>query len=187
MTAAAPAQPATEPQAKCDSYTDDLTDRDWAIIYYAMTGLAPPREKWADEALSGLDRGTGAEEAWKRANAQIDTQWNAIKDVRCVTLRTRADPKDYDPGLGGIPLGAFAPDAFYPSATARCRSRSSSATRTRRAYGKCPPTRLRRSRPTAGSAISASSSGPALSLRDPAATAARSRPGCRVRLEALRI
>ena len=79
-----------------------------------MTGLAPPREKWADEALSGLDRGLGAEEAWKRANAQVDTQWNAIKDVRCVTLRTRADPKDYDPGLGGIPLGAFAPDAFYP-------------------------------------------------------------------------
>ena len=115
VTAAAqPAQPAAAPPEKCDSYTEDLTDRDWAIIYYAMTGLAPPREKWADEALSGLDRGLGAEEAWKRANAQVDTQWNAIKDVRCVTLRTRADPKDYDPGLGGIPLGAFAPDAFYP-------------------------------------------------------------------------
>ena len=108
VTAAAqPAQPAAAPPAKCDSYTDDLTDRDWAIIYYAMTGLAHPREKWADEALSGLDRGLGAEEAWKRANAQVDTQWNAIKDVRCVTLRTRADPKDYDPGLGGIPLGAL--------------------------------------------------------------------------------
>ncbi len=100
--------------AKCDSYTDDLGDRDWAIIYYAMTGLTPPREKWADEALASLDRGLGAEEAWKRANAQVDTQWNAVKDIRCVTLRTRADPREYDPGLGGIPLGAFAPEAFFP-------------------------------------------------------------------------
>ena len=33
-------------------------------------------------------RGLGAEEAWKRANAQVDTQWNAVKDIRCVTLRT---------------------------------------------------------------------------------------------------
>lgn len=102
------------PPAKCDGYTDDLGDRDWAIIYYAMTGLSPPREKWADEALAGLDRSLGAEEAWKRATAQVDTQWNAVKDIRCATLRTRADPKEYDPGLGGIPLGAFAPDAFFP-------------------------------------------------------------------------
>lgn len=114
-TAAADAPPPpAAPPVKCDSYTDNLGDRDWAIIYFAVTGLSPPREKWADEALAGLDRGLGAEEAWKRANAQVDAQWNAVKDIRCVTLRTRADPGEYDPALGGIPLGAFAPDAFFP-------------------------------------------------------------------------
>ena len=47
VTAAAqPAQPAAAPPAKCDSYTDDLTDRDWAIIYYAMKiGRASCRER----------------------------------------------------------------------------------------------------------------------------------------------
>lgn len=110
----AAAPPAAAPPAKCDSYTDSLVDRDWAIVYYAMAGLAPPREKWADEALAGIDRSLGAEEAWKRANAQVDAQWNAVKDIRCVTLRTRADPQAFDASLGGIPLGAFAPEAFFP-------------------------------------------------------------------------
>lgn len=107
-TAAAPAP------VNCDNYSDSLTNRDWAIVYYGMTGLSPPREKWADEALTGIDRSLGAEEAWKRANAQVESQWNAVKDIRCVTLRTRADPQAYDAALGGMPLGAFAPDAFYP-------------------------------------------------------------------------
>lgn len=110
----AAAPPAAAAPATCNNYTDSLTDRDWAIVYYAMTGLAPPREKWADEALAGIDRSLGAEEAWKRANAQVDAQWNAVKDIRCVTLRTRADPQAFDASLGGIPLGAFAPDAFFP-------------------------------------------------------------------------
>lgn len=114
--AAAPAAaaPATPAPIRCDNYTDSLTSRDWAIIYYGMTGLTPPREKWADEALTGIDRSLGAEEAWKRANGQVESQWNAVKDVRCVTLRSRADPQAYDATLGGMPLGAFAPDAFYP-------------------------------------------------------------------------
>jgi hypothetical protein len=115
-TASAPAATATAAPApvNCDSYTDSLTNRDWAILYYGMTGLTPPREKWADEALTGIDRSLGAEEAWKRANAQVESQWNAVKDIRCVTLRTRAAPQAYDATLGGMPLGAFAPDAFYP-------------------------------------------------------------------------
>ena len=106
--------PAPAAPLKCDSYTDNLTDRDWAILYYAMTGLAPPREQWADQALAGIDRELGAEEAWKRANAQVEAQWNAVKDIRCVTLRTRADPQAYDASLGGMPLGAFSPETFFP-------------------------------------------------------------------------
>lgn len=105
---------AAQAPVNCDNYSDSLTNRDWAIVYYGMTGLSPPREKWADEALTGIDRSLGAEEAWKRANAQVESQWNAVKNIRCVTLRTRADPQAYDAALGGMPLGAFAPDAFYP-------------------------------------------------------------------------
>jgi hypothetical protein len=110
-------QPAVAPAAapvKCDHFADNLTNRDWAVIYHAMTGLQPPREQWADEALVSIDRSVGAEDAWKRANALVDAQWNAMKDTRCITLRTNASPGDFDPGLGGIPFGAFAPDAYYP-------------------------------------------------------------------------
>lgn len=107
------AAPSAAP-VKCDSYPDNLTGRDWAVVYYGMTGLEPPREKWADEALVAIDRSLGAEEAWKRANAQIEAQWNAMNATRCISLRTGANPGEYDPGLGGIPFGAFAPDAYYP-------------------------------------------------------------------------
>lgn len=110
ITAAAP----PKSPVKCEHYPDNLTGRDWAIIYYGMTGLEPPREKWADEALTSIDRSIDAEEAWKRANAQVEAQVNSMKDTRCITLRTGANPGDYDPGLGGIPFGAFAPDAYYP-------------------------------------------------------------------------
>lgn len=99
---------------KCDSYSDNLTGRDWAVVYYGMTGLEPPREKWSDEALVSIDRSLGAEEAWNRANAQVEAQWDAMKGTRCITLRTGANPGEYDPGLGGIPFGAFAPDAYFP-------------------------------------------------------------------------
>lgn len=109
-----PAATPSAPPVKCDSYTDNLTGRDWAVVYYGMTGLEPPREQWADEALSAIDRSIGAEEAWKRANAQVEAQLNAMKDTRCITLRTGANPADYDPGLGGVPFGAFAPEAYYP-------------------------------------------------------------------------
>ncbi len=105
--------PASAP-VNCDNYADGLTPRDWAVVYYAMTGLTPPREQWADEALVSMDRSLGAEEAWKRANAQVDAQWNAMQGTRCITLRTSANPGEYDSGLGGIPFGAFAPDAYYP-------------------------------------------------------------------------
>lgn len=107
------APPASTP-VSCDHYPDGLTARDWAVMYYAMTGLAPPREQWADEALVALDPSLGAEEAWKRANARVDAQWNAMQATRCITLRTAANPGEYDPGLGGIAFGAFAPDAYYP-------------------------------------------------------------------------
>ena len=112
-TASGSAAPVPAP-VNCDRFSDNLTQRDWAVVYYGMTGLAPPREQWADEALVSIDRSLGAEEAWKRANAQVDAQWTAMKDTRCITLRTGANPGEYDPGLGGIPFGAFAPDAYYP-------------------------------------------------------------------------
>ena len=112
-TASASAAPVSAP-VNCDRFADNLTERDWAVVYYGMTGLTPPREQWADEALVSIDRSLGAEEAWKRANAQVDAQWTAMKDTRCITLRTGADPGEYDAGLGGIPFGAFAPDAYFP-------------------------------------------------------------------------
>ena len=112
--AALPDAVASAAPVKCDRYVDNLTERDWAVVYYGMTGLEPPRERWADEALSSIDRSIGAEEAWKRANAQVEAQLGAMKDTRCITLRTGANPGDYDAGLGGVPFGAFAPDAYYP-------------------------------------------------------------------------
>lgn len=108
-----PDTPSVTP-VNCNRYADNLTERDWSVVYYGMTGLDPPRERWADEALSSIDRSIGAEEAWKRANAQVEAQLNAMKDTRCITLRTAANPGDYDAGLGGVPFGAFAPDAYYP-------------------------------------------------------------------------
>lgn len=112
-TASASAAPPSTP-VNCDRFVDNLTERDWAVVYYGMTGLTPPREQWADEALVSIDRSLSAEEAWKRANAQVDAQWTAMKDTRCITLRTGANPGEYDAGLGGIPFGAFAPEAYFP-------------------------------------------------------------------------
>lgn len=97
----------------CTDYRDDLTDRDYVIIYHAMTNIPPPRERWADRALSTVDRSVPAEEAWTRVNAQIDAQWAAVKDVRCITLRTDAGAQDYAADRGGVPLNALAPDTYY--------------------------------------------------------------------------
>ena len=118
-SASSPARPDDRGSAKelpvaCSSYREGLEDRDWSIIYYATAGLEPPREKWADQALDRLDGNLGAEEAWNRAKAKVEAQWNAVKPVRCIAIRTQAAPQPYDAASGGIALGAFDPQAYFP-------------------------------------------------------------------------
>ena len=110
-SAAQAAAPAPEPT--CDAYRSDLTDGDIVRIYYAAAGLTPPFEKWAEKAIPYGDLGVSQEEAWKRANAQVTAQWNAVKDVRCIAIRASADIGTYDDARGGLPVGALRPDTYY--------------------------------------------------------------------------
>lgn len=113
--AAAPVQaaPATPQAVACTDFRSDLEEGDMVRIYYATAGLPPPREKWADRVLSRLDRSLPPEEAWNRALAEVDARWNALKDLRCVTLRANAGIRRYDASRGGLLVEAFSPEAWY--------------------------------------------------------------------------
>lgn len=108
-----PAASAPAPEPTCSDYRSDLTDGDIVRIYYAAAGLTPPFEKWAEKAIPYGDQGVSQEEAWKRANAQVTAQWNAVKDVRCIAIRASADIGSYDDARGGLPVGALRPDTYY--------------------------------------------------------------------------
>lgn len=108
-----PAAAPSAPEPTCSDYRSDLTDGDLVRIYYAAAALTPPFEKWAEKAIPYGDQGVSQEEAWKRANAQVTAQWNAVKDVRCVAIRTSADIGSYDDTRGGLPVGALRPDIHY--------------------------------------------------------------------------
>lgn len=103
----------TAPEPACSEYRSDLTDGDMVRIYYATAGLTPPLEKWAEQAIPYGDQGVSQEEVWKRATAQVNAQWNAVKDVRCVTIRANADIGPYDDARGGLPIGALRPNTYY--------------------------------------------------------------------------
>ena len=108
-----PAAAPSAPEPTCSDYRSDLTDGDLVRIYYAAAALTPPFEKWAEKAIPYGDQGVSKEEAWKRANAQVTAQWNAVKDVRCIAIRASADIGSYDDARGGLPVGALRPDIHY--------------------------------------------------------------------------
>ncbi len=97
----------------CTDFRADLEDSDMVRIYYAAASLPPPHEKWAERILSRLDRNLPPEEAWSRATAESDAQWNAVKELRCITLRTDAQIERYDANRGGLIVGALGPDLYY--------------------------------------------------------------------------
>lgn len=105
--AAAPTSPA------CTDYRPDLEESDMLRIYYGTAGLPPPIEKWAERVSARLDRSLLPEEAWKRATAEATAQWTALKDVRCITLRTQSNIDRYDSARGGLVVDAFNPSSFY--------------------------------------------------------------------------
>lgn len=108
-TGAAPAPAAIA----CTDFRGDLEDSDMLRIYYAAAALPPPREKWAERVLQRLDRSLPPEEAWNRATAEAEAQWNAVKDLRCVLLRTNAEIGTYDAARGGLKIGALRPDIHF--------------------------------------------------------------------------
>jgi hypothetical protein len=97
----------------CTDFRSDLEDGDMVRIYYAAADLPPPREKWAERILNRMDRNLAPEEAWTRAMAEVDAHWNALKDLRCVTLRASAGIERYDSARGGLVVGAFSPNSYY--------------------------------------------------------------------------
>lgn len=82
-------------------------------VYYGAAGLPPPIEQWAERVSSRLDKNLLPEEAWKRATAEATAQWTALKDLRCVTLRTESNIGRYDTAHGGLIIDAFGPSTFY--------------------------------------------------------------------------
>ena len=100
-------------EPKCSEYRTDLDDGDIVRIYYAVAGLTPPLEKWAERAVPYDNGGVSQEEAWKRAKAKVQAQWDAVKDVRCFTIRTSANIGSYDDARGGLPVGAIRPDRYF--------------------------------------------------------------------------
>lgn len=110
------ASTATAGGAPCAEYRADPEPGDMVMIYHAVSGLAPPMDKWADTILYRFDRQGDPEGAWKQANDQVKAQYAAVAPVRCVTLRTAAGVRAYDPARGGVMIGALGPDTYYPFA-----------------------------------------------------------------------
>jgi phytoene dehydrogenase-like protein len=97
----------------CTDYRADLEEGDMVRVYYGAAGLPPPIEKWAERVASRLDRNLLPEEAWKRATAEATAQWTALKDLRCVTLRTESNIARYDSARGGLIIDSFSPSSYY--------------------------------------------------------------------------
>lgn len=110
--AAAPSAPAPA-VVDCTDFRSDLEEGDMIRIYYAVAGLPPPREKWAERILPRVDNSLPPEEAWNRAMAEVDARWNALKDVRCITLNADSGIRRYDAARGGLLVEAFSPSSYY--------------------------------------------------------------------------
>lgn len=104
---------AITPQAPCRDYRADLEDGDMAMIYQAAAGLTPPFDHWADLVLARSPRDANPEAAWSRAKAQVQAQWRAVSQIRCVSLRTAANIQAYDPSRGGLIVQSLAPDHYF--------------------------------------------------------------------------
>lgn len=100
--------------APCADYRAEVDPGDMVMIYHAVSGMAPQLDKWAETILYKFDRQSDPEGAWKQANDQIKAQYAAVSGVRCVTLRTGADVRAYDPARGGLVISALGPDTYYP-------------------------------------------------------------------------
>jgi hypothetical protein len=112
--AAAPAQSAPGAEVTCRDYRADPEPGDMVMIYHAVSGMPAPTDKWAETILSKFDRQNDPEGAWSQANAQIKAQYAAVASTRCITLRTDAGMRAYDPARGGLVIGALGPDTYYP-------------------------------------------------------------------------
>ncbi|MBS0331202.1 MAG: hypothetical protein JSS35_00405 [Proteobacteria bacterium] len=112
--AAETAAPGPAAGAPCTDYRADPEPGDMVMIYHAVSGLAPPTDKWAETILSRFNQQADPEGAWKQANDQVKAQYAAVSTVRCVTLRTDAGVRAYDPSRGGVVIGALEPDTYYP-------------------------------------------------------------------------
>jgi len=97
---------------QCTDYRSDMEPGDMVMIYHAISGIAPPVDKWAESILYKFDRTVDPEGAWKQANQQIKAQYDAVTPVRCITLRTNAGIRNYDPSRRGLIIGSFSPDTY---------------------------------------------------------------------------
>lgn len=105
---------AATPDVKCSDYRSDVENGDMVMIYHAVSGITPAFDKWAESILYKFDRSIDPEGAWKKANEQIQAQYAAVAQTRCITLRTDAGIRAYDSARGGLIVGSFSPDTYYP-------------------------------------------------------------------------
>lgn len=88
---------------------DDFTA---VLLYYSLTGLTPPIDKWVENDPS-VRSAAPADKAGARAamKAKIEAGLAALKDVGRLRVTTDASLSDYDPSYGEYTVRALSPSS----------------------------------------------------------------------------
>ncbi|BAK67523.1 hypothetical protein SLG_28480 [Sphingobium sp. SYK-6] len=111
--AATPAAPPVP--AEIAARTGELTAPDdfaMVMLYYSLTGLQPPIDKWVEDDMSVRTAAPADKAAAREAvRARFASGLQSVKDVGRLRITSNANLSDYDPSYGEYSVRVFAPSS----------------------------------------------------------------------------